>query len=426
MSDWFNNTIFRDLRERYPTWEQLEVFLESEEGGLFRVIDQKKDRDWVLIRYEKGVSNMDLPHSKWFRSVVWDRVMNAPLCVAPPKTTSTEFPFRSRQDAVEAGVVCQELLDGFMINCFKKVGDDTLHITSRSKLDAAGHFYSSKSFRHLFVEAYTGWILKADEPCEWLIQGESKNIPSPDPSNHEIATCFSFLVQHTEHRIVTPVTENSVTLIYQCTLYDDGTVRIVDTPDPTCIAFSRCLPLPSIPMTEGSEQIAEWAHEQLRTQPWTVQGIVFKDRLGNRWRYRSEAYNAVRSLRGNTSNVVDRFVQLYLQNLSHTYLEYYPEDAFVFSFHHEMMNYLIRAIYEEYQHLHVRRTLSIDKINKMYHPHLYAIHGYYLSQLRPANKKITLNDIHEYIRKQPWQRVSCLFRQIQDIYFDMIRENIVS
>jgi len=140
MSDWFNNTIFRDLRERYPIWEQLEVFLESEEGGLFRVIDQKKDREWVLIRYEKGVSNMDLPHSKWFRSVVWDRVMNAPLCVAPPKTTSTEFPFRSRQDAVEAGVVCQELLDGFMINCFKKVGDDTLRITSRSKLDAAGHF----------------------------------------------------------------------------------------------------------------------------------------------------------------------------------------------------------------------------------------------------------------------------------------------
>ena len=48
----------------------------------------------------------------------------------------------------------EEFLEGFMINCFHLAGETSLFITSRSKLDASGHFYSEKSFRQLFVEAY--------------------------------------------------------------------------------------------------------------------------------------------------------------------------------------------------------------------------------------------------------------------------------
>jgi hypothetical protein len=418
MSICFTNTVFQELRSRYPTWEQLEAYLESEEGGLLRVVHQNKDNGLSLIRYEKGISNMDLPHSKWFRSVVWDRNTNTPVSIAPPKSLSTDFPFNTRQEAVDAGVICQEHIDGFMINCFKRVGDETLYITSRSKLDASGHFYSAKSFRHLFVEAYTGWsITEPAESLEMIIQGKTSDFPSPDSNHNEVATCLSFLVQHVDHRIVTPISGNNVTLIHKAIVYTDGTISIEDTP----ASLSHCLPLSSIPMTEGSDQITTWVHEQLRSQSWAVQGIVFKDQSGNRWRFRSESYLAVRSLRGNASSVVDRFVQLYLQNLAHTYLEYYPEDSVMFSFHQEMMKFLIHSIYTEYQQLHVRKTTPIDKINKMYHPHLYSLHGHYLSQLRSANKKVTLNEVHDYLRKQPWQRISFLLRGIQDVYYGMIQ-----
>jgi hypothetical protein len=272
----------------------------------------------------------------------------------------------------------------------------------------------------LFVEAYTGWsIAEPTESLEMIIQGKAGDFPSPQSERNEVATCFSFLVQHVDHRIVATIKANSALLIHKATIYADGTVSIQDTPEP--LASSTCAPLSSITMTDGSDLITTWIHEQLRSQSWEVQGIVFKDQSGNRWRFRSEAYLAVRSLRGNASSVVDRFVQLYLQNLAHTYLEYYPEDSVVFSFHQEMMKYLIQAIYVEYQQLHIRKAITIDKINKMYHPHLYSLHGHYLSQLRPANKKVTLNDVHDYLRKQPWQRVSFLLRGIQDIYYGMIQ-----
>jgi hypothetical protein len=50
----------------------------------------------------------------------------------------------------------------------------------------------------------------------------------------------------------------------------------------------------------------------------------------------------------------------------------------------------------------------IEDIDKMWWPHLYALHGIFLTQLRPANKKINLNEIHLYIHKLPWQILSFL------------------
>jgi len=65
-----STTVFKDVVELYPTWNELQQYLESYEGGQFRVVDTKGDL--CIIRYQKGVSRMELPHSPWIRSVVCD------------------------------------------------------------------------------------------------------------------------------------------------------------------------------------------------------------------------------------------------------------------------------------------------------------------------------------------------------------------
>jgi hypothetical protein len=202
-------SVFHALIQQYPTWSQLEQFLESEEGGFFHVVD-RTENGLCLIRYDKGTTNMSLPHSKWFRSVVWDTHRHCPVSMAPPKALAEECPLNTIEEFKQAGAICQEQLDGFMINCFKRVGDPTFYITSRSMLEATGHFYSSKSFRHLFIEAYTGWIVHANESLEWLIQEETQHISPPDESKGEQAIGYSFLVQHTEHRNVKEITKNII------------------------------------------------------------------------------------------------------------------------------------------------------------------------------------------------------------------------
>ena len=67
---------FRDLIEQFPTWETLGPFLKSAEGGFLRIIGISP---LVLIRYQKGESNFDISHVKFFRSVVWNTETNRPV-----------------------------------------------------------------------------------------------------------------------------------------------------------------------------------------------------------------------------------------------------------------------------------------------------------------------------------------------------------
>jgi len=427
MSIQFEQTCFKELIEKYPDGNSLTSYLESEEGGLFRVVDRDEE-GLCLIRYEKGSSSMNLPHSKWFRSVVWNVKMNLPVCVAPPKASETELPFSSTGNLSKMGVVCQELLDGFMINCFRIAGDPKLYITSRSKLNAAGRFYSSKSFRRLFIEAYLQLPVASDEEAEQFIQNLGTDLEGP--ANDDSAVFYSFLVQHVEHRIVTPITSNRAYLIHKGIVSNNGSIRMEDG-----IATFRNKPnIDFIPLhsllipTSYSQVVSTLAISTTTTlsmligqvcslKSWEFQGLVLKDFLGNRWRFRSEKYSAVKSLRGNSPMITDRYTQLYTQNLVSTYLQYYPEDTFFFSFHASTIHRVCTSIYEYYVALHITKVMTPAEIDKMYLPHLYAIHGIYLSQLRAQKKKVTMNEITQYFHKQPWQRIVFLIKKVESSYF---------
>jgi hypothetical protein len=424
MSFIYENRVFKDLTEKYPTWDELKQYLESDEGGLFKVVDLQAN-GMCIIRYEKEVSNMTLPHSKWFRSVVWNTLTNRPVCVAPPKAAADKFSFSTIKEVQDAGIVCQELLDGFMINCFRVANDKGIYIVSRSKFDAAGKFFSPKSFKYMFIESYCG-TLKSGVCNEDVLKGDYANMREPDVSRGEAAVFYSFLVQHKEHRIVKKITKNHVTLIHRGVIFDDGRAEIEDSP----AEFMGLSNMPYIPLeyrkvTSGSyakavaegvsseSEVEAFIKKTMTDNTWEFQGIVFKDKLGNRWRFRSEKYNAVRSLLGNTPSLKDRYSQLYSQNLLDKYFEYFPEALEYMTPWIIYMSGIINTLYNYYVGLHITKTIKIEDIDKMWWPHLYALHGIFLTQLRPANKKINLNEIHLYIHKLPWQRVSFLLGKVE-------------
>jgi hypothetical protein len=422
----YQNGVFKDLTEKYPTWDQLKQYLESDEGGIFKVVDLQEN-GMCIIRYEKEVSNMTLPHSKWFRSVVWNTLTNRPVCVAPPKAASDKFLLSTIKEVQDAGIVCQELLDGFMINCFRVVNDKAIHIVSRSKFDAAGKFFSSKSFKEMFIESYCD-KLNSGVCNEDVLKGDYDNMREPDVSREEAAVFYSFLVQHKEHRIVTKITQNNVTLIHKGIVFNDGHLEIEDTPA-EFMGLSNTAYFPLVysnsKVISGSyakvvadgvsseSEVEAFIKKTMSDNTWEFQGIVFKDKQGNRWRFRSEKYNAVRSLLGNTPSLKDRYSQLYSQNLLDKYFEYFPEALEQMTPWIIYMSGIINTLYNYYVGLHITKTVKIDGIDKMWWPHLYALHGIFLTQLRPANKKINLNEIHLYIHKLPWQRVSFLLGKIE-------------
>jgi len=412
--------IFHELIQSYPTWPLLEEFLESEAGGGFRVIDSSED-GLSLIRYEKDVTDMSRPHSKWFRSVVWDREAHRPVCMAPPKSAADAPPFLTWQEAAEAGgLVCQEWLEGFMINVVRRAGEDTVRIVSRSRLDASGRFYSKKTFEQLFMEAYLGTTVEPDEPLTALRQEVTARFPCPDPSKGERAVFVSFMVHHPEHRVVQLHTEARVWGIHQGVVDEEGVVSCVDSP-----SSPHWNALTSIPHPEEGD-IASWMKTQQNACPWNIQGFVLKDTHGNRWKYPCAEYATVHSLRGNTPYGIDRFMMLYLQRLVPLYLQYYPEDTDAFRFHSEQMLRLTEWIHLQYRQLHVLRSTTLGNIDKMFHSHLYALHGMYLTHFRDKKKKLTCNDVYDYLMKQPWPRIVFLLRRWEDSYLEGVRQESAS
>jgi len=418
-----NVSLFKDLIDKYPTWNELQTYLESEEGGQFRIVDRDETNGICLIRYDKTLSKMDLPHSRWFRSVIWNMNTNRPVCIAPPKASVGEFPFHTVDELVRGNLVCQELLDGFMINCFHTADSPIVYINSRSKLGATGTFYSSKTLKQLFLEAYTETLhLSHSEPTTTLNK--------PNTANGEIATFYSFLVQHKEHRIVKNIKENRVFLIHSGTVYEDGRVEIVDSPtnfdgipnietvsfENTTTTLINVDGVTEIPLEDSTMYSVETRIKKfLQGKSWEFQGIVFKDAQGNRWRFRNDKYSTVKLLHGNSPTIRERFAQLYTQNLVDKYLEYYPEDMYYMNYYKIYMSVIVNKLYAYYVELHIRKRMIVDEVPKMYLPHLYNIHGIYLSHLRPNSQKVKMEDIQMYLHKQPWQRIVFLIKNLDSV-----------
>jgi hypothetical protein len=317
--------------------------------------------------------------------------LNRPVSVAPPKVSKV-FPYQTCQEAVGAGLFCQEFYDGFMINCFTH--DGKLMVTSRSKLNATGHFYSSKSFYELFQESYKG-----------------------DLTDSATSVSYSFLVQHQEHRVVTPITENRTYAVHKATFMDDGSFYVDDHLE----EFQGRVNIPSIIM-DPTMQVDQWVNYYLSNKSWEFQGIVLKDLNGNRWRFRNPLYTYVKELRGNCASHIERFAQLYVQNRIKTYLEYYPLESFTFLCNNVFMNMIHQTVYNYYVQVHITKKSTMNDVERVYRRHVYQLHKYYVNVLRSHRRKITFNEVSTYFFNLPWHNIAYLVRNMQDSYFNQMND----
>ena len=179
---------FKDLIGQFNTWDTLRQHLESSDGGRLRIIDCGSNL--YLIRYDKGSSNFSAPHTRWFRSVVWDGAANLPLCIAPPKANAEDLPTDTA-----INYTYEEFHEGVMINAFLK--DEQVRLATRSKIDATGTFYSARSFQSLLMD--TGMTLEKIK--EYLTESQSLFV--------------SFLLQHPEHKLVSRISEPKAIIIHR-------------------------------------------------------------------------------------------------------------------------------------------------------------------------------------------------------------------
>ena len=362
---------FKDLIGQFNTWDTLRQHLESSDGGRLRIIDC--GAPLYLIRYDKGSSNFTIPHTRWFRSVVWDAAANLPLCIAPPKANEEDLP-----TAVPAtNYTYEEFHEGVMINAFLK--DGQVRLATRSKIDATGTFYSARSFQSLLMD--TGMTLEKIK--EYLTESQTLFV--------------SLLLQHPEHKLVSRISEPKAIIIHRGSVGTDGSVVIKE-----CVE----------PLIKPSDMpVDQWAKMLAEQKGWQHQGIVVKDGQGARYRIRSSAYTMVRTLRGDSPRLDVRFLKLRQQRLLETYLFYYPEEKELMDQLELLLRLLTQQLYSFYVSVHIKHSIKFADLPPQWKTHVYALHSFYLGNLKTRGFFVRKQEVVQYVNNLPIPRVLHLFRQ---------------
>ena len=382
--------LFSSWVSKYSTWSDLKAWLQVEEPGIdiiesedsaYAILRNSKDKDGEAALAEDAVSET----AQLCRSVIWDTESNLPCCVAP-------FAARRSQKipSNETSLRIEDFVEGVMANVFRARGDAETHVTTRSKLEADGSFYSERSFRELFEEAMDEKKTSLDY-IEKLI-GE--------PNDSIAATFITLVLAHPEHRVVRTVEKANFWAIYRGTVANDGTVTF----------YTEDLPTSWRPKVYSMDFKGEFADlkakfEEIKaTKPWYWQGLVVHSGL-QRWRFRNAEHDRVRKdLRGTESNSFGRFLRLRAQRRVQEYLRIYKEDSQEFDGFEQQYRGATKTLYNWYCKVHKEHSLVFKALPKSVQPLVFDTHKFYLVALRPANKSLHLAElitwVPEYLKTQ--------------------------
>ncbi len=373
-------SFFQTLAAKYPTWQDLSTYLTSSEGGAFRI---RESGTFAIISYKKGVSKITEETAE-LRSVVWDTVRHAPVCVAPAKAKSGSPPFG-------VNLRVEEFLDGVMVNAFMVLGDPKVHIVSRSQFDAAGTFYSKKTFGELFKEALPTATL------EDLFAGIELTEQTP-------AFFASFVLQHPEHRVVYRPPKPAVFLVeFGYVTANKAIQRSVPVP----VNLAKCI---NPPLSPGlaflpENDMTEYLKAESLKRGWTWQGLVFRDAEGNRWRLRNPTYTYLRGLRGNDSAPEARFLRLRSQGKVSEYLKHYADERDLFWSFEEKLRAETQAVYDDYCSVHKAHEKTLADIPHPRKTLVFRLHSHYLNTLRPQKTPLQKKDAIDLVNSLPlWEQ----------------------
>jgi hypothetical protein len=306
----------------------------------------KKMDEYELASYKLGLIDNDL-----FRSIIYKN--KKVVCFSPPKSIQyTDF----IQKYDIGKIVVDEFIDGTMINAFYDT--DSWKLATRTVVGAKCTFYSTKTFHDMFHETNMNYDLLDKE------------------------LCYSFVLQHPENRIVTPIETPTLYLI-ACYKIQDNIVT--EQPLPTTFLVPKRYTFESY----------EDANTFVQEQPYTFKGLMLKCDT-DRSKIRNKNYEMIKKLRGNSSN--EKYIYYTLRKTINekVYRDYFPNK---FNEYEEELNNTIKLLYSMYIECFIKKVKPLKLYTMPMKQHMYELHMIYLHHLRQEKKYVNKAVIMDYINK---------------------------
>lgn len=265
------------------------------------------------------------------------------VCMSPGKSVPLD------ETIPLADYIVEDFVEGIMINAFY---DGEWRIATKSNLGANCIFDSTRTFAELF------------EDCKAAV-GLSLDALNPEFS-------YSFVMQHPDHRIVTPLTRPSLVCVAR---FKGEEEFLSDLFPPTRYHFST------------------WEEAKYAAQKGLCKGLVFKYK-GLRSKIRNAMHHCIEGMKQNVP-FPERYVKLRNKPDLKEYLFYFPEDRVKADVLETKIQDITTLLFTTYRSCFMfKKERAKDHSLKSA---LYDLHTIYLQEMypRPLSKK----RVEEYVCK---------------------------
>jgi hypothetical protein len=358
---------------------------------------KKKHHNYVIVKYDKKST---LPHQYYkvgyMRSIIVDTNTNEIVCIAPSKSIPLEE-LESECKKNDSSIHYEEFVDGVMINVFWDKEKQVWQYATRSNVGADIKYYiqnsTSKTFRVMFEEALKECAINL-------------NVLPKDG-------CYTFVLQHPDNRIVTPVHKPRAVLVeghfYGKAESDDDIIPLF--PHGTKhldIEFRKIIDQHSIPIPEKyvfstiKEARDKYAS---RNTDFGCVGVVLKD-LNQGWRskIRNPVYEEVKQMRGNIPKLQYLYLVLRQSGGVKKYLEYFREHANEFKTYRDQLHKFTQTLYLNYVDCFIKKKADINSYPHQYKVCMKALHKIYLDTMMLEGRHVHKGVVINFFNRMPPQR----------------------
>tara|TARA_B110000008_G_scaffold213965_1_gene213152 strand:+ start:116 stop:1408 length:1293 start_codon:yes stop_codon:yes gene_type:complete len=394
--------IAKSLNLKYNVWKH-------KNGINYHIL--KYDKDWLSRDSVKTIGLL--------RSVIF-KDNGTIVSFAPPKSLNIDdLTIEKEQE-----YIAEKYVEGTMINVFYDTESNTWEIATRSNVGGEICFFMEEGFKEENTFKYM-----FNEVCETI----GFNINDLNKSY-----VYSFVMQHPRNRIVKIIKNMKLYLVDVYEITNGKTINSISTndiskfniPENTVNVLQRV----SIENDNDLKKCKE-TYASMST-PYDIVGVVIKNKLGERYKYRNPNYEHVRQLRGNQPKL--QFQYLNLRQLPRTdenskigkiteYLKYYPEHKVLFNTFRNIIHQYTVELFENYIRCYIKKEKELKHFPDKYKTHMYNIHhNLYLKNLMPEKKYVNKQVVIDYFNTlHPAKQMFVMNYDVRKNYIDNEKEKVM-
>ena len=311
-----------------------------------------------------------------FRSVILNDE-NKIIVFSPPKSLNSDA-FISAYEKDVLNCRAEQYVEGTMINVFHD--HDEWEIATRSTVGGKITFFrvdgNITTFRHMFLDA-----------CNYV---------NLDFDYLDKSLCYSFILQHPENRIVSPIVEKG---IYLAKVYkiDKYSVTEIDKREQVRLIVAnarntegRPLPLIKLPLEYTFKTFEELKEKYASMNtPYEDVGVMVYASNGDRTKFRNPNYEEIRLLRGNQPKLEYHYLSLRKTGKMEQYLKYFPEYKKKFLEFREKLHRFTKTLHQNYVSCYVKKEMPLKDFPSQYRSMMYNLHQFYLNELRETSQYVS-------------------------------------